>query len=313
MMIISCCFCCFCTFLILLGVFGGIFYNNRSFTSTTSISLIQNPSLPLIGTINDISGKDSVRFVQSVGTDIVPVSFYALSISNCLSGNSFVSIPINETIRLGFGSLNGNSKEVTEWYMLNGSNINMNVDIETISDTASVNCLAKVIIFDDYFSFILFISEGIWYEKYSEVCITEKTSSINWIFNKNSYFYFGIYTDIPTEIKTVTLYYFSTYHQYDLSNAVMGCSISVTQTTCDVQLSEINVNSQSICFVGSVSSNEAILGLRQAYTDFYIATLSDTLKWVYFFLPLIITAALILLFPHLVCIILPFVICCCDN
>ena len=286
----------------LLGFFGGFFYNNRMLSTSTNISLIQNPSSVLIGTVDDVSGIDSVRFNETKETDVIPVDFYALNLSSCLLDDLIANIPINNTIWLNFDSLNVRSKAVIEWYLLSGSKINVHIDIVTTSDSVSVDCYLTLIVFDSYYQFVDFITQEIWLNSHSAVCISEKKSLQNFNFTRNSYYYFGVYTNIPGEIETVSLRFVGNYRQYNLSNAMIGCSLSTSQTSCDIKAS--NINLQSACFVGSIPANKAILGLREANN---IATISDTNKYVYFFLPLIIT---VILAPYCVIILLCCVACC---
>ena len=289
----------------LLLFFVGLLYNNRTLSTSTNITLIQNPSIPLIGTVDDVSGIDSVRFNETKETDVIPVDFYALNLSSCLRDDLIANIPLNNTIWLNFDSLSVRSKAVTEWYLLSGSKINVHIDVVTTSDSVSVDCYLTLIVFDSYYQFVDFIMQEMWLNNHSAVCISEKRSIQNFNFTRNSYYYFGVHTNIPGEIETVSLRFVGNYRQYNLSNAVIGCSLSASQTSCDIKASDLNL--QSACFVCSIPANKANLGLREANIDFYIATISDTNRFVYFFLPLIITVALV---PYCVIILLSCVVCC---
>ena len=59
--------------------------------------------------------------------------------------------------------------------------INVHIDIVTISDSVSVDCYLTLIVFDSYYQFVDFITQEMWLNNHSAVCISEKNRSRNLI------------------------------------------------------------------------------------------------------------------------------------
>ncbi len=117
---------------------------------------------------------------------------------------------------------------------------------------------------------------------------------MNITFDKPSYYYIGVYTDIPTEATTFSFHFLGTYLQYNISNGNAVCSIdSLDNVNCDFSP---NINQQfKTCMVGFVPPSTMLSGIRTTTVDFSTAVESQAKIQLYFFLPLIVFVSLLLL------------------
>lgn len=288
---------------LLLGIFGAVFYNNQSLLISTNISQIQRQSMPFI-TSFQLQGY-SLTFSEASEMRIVPVTLFAFP--NC--SNSFiVRDSISETVSVTFGS-EATTVMVTEWYLLSNSSFNVSFDIQLISNNTEMECFVNFVIFDNLQQYNNFISQENWTNSYNEFCIKNTTSLVNMHFDRNSYYYFGLYTMNPAGIGRVSVRLTGFYLHYNVENNVpLGCTIATLQMgtssspqSCTIEINQISVFSSdnSVCIVGNIPRMS--LGPAQLATiNVYSAAEAGVLVDVYFFFPFIILAALVLIIVALV-------------
>ncbi len=262
----------------LLAQFGASLYDGYSLTGPVSVAQIHRQSVPLFGTV-DLSNVDSVKLTETRGPDFIPTSFYA---GHC----SFIDVEINETVIVNFGPTD-KSKAVTEFYLARNTTISLDITTEVLPSTNS--CIAFLLVYDNFSNYINFISNSSGENFYYKECIVNETfQAKNLTFDKPSYYYIGVYTDIPAEVTTFSLHFLGTYLQYDISNRSAGCSIPTLDTLSCKFSPNTNSMSQKICIVGFVPPTITSLGIKGSTVNFYTAAVSDTKINTYFFLPLII-------------------------
>ena len=274
-------------FLFVLGFLGSLLYDGYSLVGTTNVAQIHRKSVPLIGILDNPSTFDSLRFsVPTNRTDFVPISFYTLR--NCSSSAAFIDVDINEIVTASFDSLTEKSKAVTELYLASNTTLTVDITTEVLSNYSVGHCNAFLLVFDDFNNFLNFISSSSLVENfYYKGCIeNNKSQAMIMTFDKPSYYYIGVYTDIPIEATTFSLHFLGTYLQYNISNENAGCSIdSRDDLSCEIKLYP-NTNQQT-CIVGSIPPSATLLGIKVTAVDFYAAVNSDTSINFYFYLPLI--------------------------
>ncbi len=278
---ICCCTCLFVVFLF-LGLFGAIYYNGYSLVGTAGVALIHRQSIPLIA-IHDLSTR-FFRFSEISSTDLVPITFYELS--DC---SSFIDVEIDEIVTVSFDSPTDKSKAVTELYMLGNTTISIDITTEVLPQYPPDSCFTGLVVFDDLSNYLDFISTSSLVNNYYYLeCIANENSQTKSItFNKTSYYYIGVFTNIPAEVTTYTSHFLGTYLQYDISNRKALCTINSHDVLrCD--LFSLDTNSFShICIVGSVRPTDPLFGIRLATIGYYTADNSDKEIDTYFFIPLI--------------------------
>ncbi len=268
-----------------------LLYKPYSLVSTTNVAKIHRQSVPLIGILDNPSTSDVYRFSEP---DLVPIAFYTLR--DCSSDDSFMDVEINETMTVNFSSSTDKSKAVTELYLLGNTTLTLDITTDVILTYATNHCIAFVLVYDDLSNYINFISNHSGKNFYHKECIVnEDSQTINITFNKPSYYYIGVYTDIPTEATTFTLHFLGTYLQYDISNENAVCSIaSINELSCKFSLNT-NSWSQEICIVGSVSPSTRIKGTT---VNFYTPAISP-IKVVLYALILPMTILILIYTPIL--------------
>ncbi len=280
-------------FLFVLGFLGSLLYDGYSLINTTIVAQIHRQSMPLIGILDNPSTFDSLRFSEPTnGTDFVPISFYTLR--NCSSSAAFIDVDINEIVTASFDSLTEKSKAVTELYLASNTTLTVDITTEVLSNYSVGHCNAFLLVFDDFNNFLNFISSSSLVENfYYKGCIeNNKSQAMIMTFDKPSYYYIGVYTDIPIEATTFSLHFLGTYLQYNISNENAGCSIdSRDDLSCEIKLYP-NTNQQT-CIVGSIPPSATLLGIKVTAVDFYAAVNSDTSINFYFYLPLIFLTIII--------------------
>ena len=289
-----------------MSTFGLVLhYNNRYLlVGTTSVAQIHRQSVPLIGTLDNPSTFDSVRFSEPTnGTDFVPISFYTLR--NCSSSAAFIDVEINEMVIVNFGSSTDKSKAVTELYLARNTTIIVDVITDVIPTYATNHCVAFLLVYDDFSNYINFVSnseelENNFYHK--ECIVNEDSQTMNISFNTPSYYYIGVYTDIPTEATTFSLHFLGTFFQYNISNRNAGCSIDSIVAFLSCEFSP-NTNSMSkeTCIVGSVPPSITSLGIKGSNVNFYTAVVSATKSVIYSSLPIIIVVCIICIVSSTYC------------
>ncbi len=273
---IICC-CCFVVSLI-LGVCGAVLYDG-SFNRTTSVVQIHRQSVPLI-TIHDLS-THLVRLTE-FGTDLVPITFYTLS--DCSSLDSFINVEINEFVN--FSSLTNKTKAATELYLVRHTTLTVDITTDVIPTYATNHCIAFLLVFDNFDNFLNFTSSSFLDEEfyYKECIVNEQLQMKILTFDKLSYYYIGVYTDIPTEATTFSLHFLGTYLQYDISNRDAVCTIdSIDALSCGFAP---NTNQQT-CIVGSVPPISTDTPF-QVTVSYYIYTAVKYSEAYIFFIPLLI-------------------------
>ncbi len=281
------CYCCWFVVFLILGICGAVLYNGYSFVGTTDVVQIHRQSVPLIA-IHNLSAN-FIRLAEINETDLVPISFYMLN--DCSSKDVFIDIKINEIVTVKFGSPTNKSKAVTELYMLGNTTLTVDITTVVISNFSTNHCIAFFLVFDSVNKFSNFISSfSLDKEFYHKECIAnEKSQTMNITFNKPSYYYIGLYTDIPTEATTFSLHFLGTYLQYEISNGNAVCTIdSLDNLNCDFSPNILNTNQQS-CIVGSVPPiyTDTPFGVKRATVALYTAANSDAAIDAYFFIPLL--------------------------
>ncbi len=263
-----------------LGFLGSLLYDGYSLINTTIVAQIHRKSVPLIGILDNPSTFDSVRFSESTnGTNLVPINFHTLR--NCFSSAAFIDVDINEIVTVSFDSPTKKSKPVTELYLARNMTLTVAITTEVLSNYSVGHCNAFLLVFDD-FNNLNILSSSLVENFYYKGCIENNKSQVMIMtFDKPSYYYIGVYTDIPTEATTFSLHFLGTYLQYNISNENDGCSIdSRDDLSCEIYP---NTNQQT-CIVGSVPPT--LLGIKVTAVDFYAAVNSDTSINIYFYLPL---------------------------
>ena len=264
----------------MLGITGAIFYDDYSLVNTTSVALIHRQSVPLIAT-HDLSTK-SFRLSEISGTGVVPITFYELS--DC---SSFADIEFNEIVTVSFDSPTVKTKAVTELYMLGNTTISIDITTEVLPQYSPDSCFTGLVVFDDLNNYLNFISNSessLGANNYYLVeCIANKISQTKSItFNKTSYYYISVFTDIPTEVATYTLHFLGTYLQYDISNRDALCTIDSRALSCDLYSHSFS----QICIVGFVPPTDLLFRIRLITLGYYTADSSKAEIDVYFFIPL---------------------------
>ncbi len=292
-----CCFCCWFGVFLLLGVCGAVLYDGYSLVGTTSVVQIHRESVPLI-VKHDPSTK--YRLSEISGTDVVPIVFYTLS--DCFSDGSFTDVKINEIMTVNFDSPTDYGKAVTEWYLLGNTTISINITTEVLPQHSSDSCFTAIVIFDDLNNYLNFLSSSFLLSSYYYLeCIANEQSQTRILtFNKTSYYYIGVYTDIPTEVAAYTLHFVGTYLQYDILKGNAICFISSRDAlSCDFS------TNQPVCIVGFVQPTDLLSGIRLANVEYDTAAYSDTVVNTFFFTPLMCSVFLVCFVSCLYVIISP--------
>ena len=279
-----CICCCTCSFVVFvtLGIFGAVYYNGYSLVGTASVALIHRQSIPLIA-IHDLSTR-FFRLTEISSTDLVPITFYELS--DC---SSFIDVEIDEIVTVSFDSPTDKSKAVTELYMLGNTTISIDITTEVLPQYPPDSCFTGLVVFDDLSNYLDFISTSSLVNNYYYLeCIANENSQTKSItFDKPSYYYIGVFTNIPTEVTTYTSHFLGTYLQYDISNRKALCTInSHDALRCDLFSLDTNSFSQ-VCIVGSVRPTDPLFGIRLATIGYYTSDYSDEEIDTFFFIPLI--------------------------
>ena len=253
---------------LLPGILYLVFYDGSSLVGTTIVAQIHRKSVPLIKKLDNPSAFDSLRFSEPTNrTYLVPISFYTLR--NC---SSFINIEMNETMTVNFDSLTNYGKAVTELYLLGNTTLTVDITTEIVPNYLTDYCIAFLLVFDDFDKFLHFTLNSFLVEDfYYKGCIeNNKSQAMIMTFDKPSYYYIGVYTDIPIEVTTFSLHFLGTYLQYDISNENAGCSInSLDNVKCDFSL---NTNQQlQSCIVGFVLPGVVLSGIQRTTVDFYTA------------------------------------------
>ncbi len=263
-------------FLILFGIFGAVFYNGFSLVSTTSVAQIHRPSVPLITAYN---GTNRVRLTVIDGSDI-PISFYVLS--QCSVQDFFVSVEVSETVTVSFDSPTEKSKSLTEWYFLGNTTLTTTITTDVLPGNSTDQCIAFLVVFNDFDQFSNFIANSFINENsLFKVCISNtlfQTHTI--IFDQESYYFLGLYSDIPAEVGTFSVHFSGSYLQYNMST--VQCSME--GVNCDFSA---NSFSEDACIVGFVPPVDVVFGVKEANVTFNTAALPDSLVDYVFFVPLI--------------------------
>ncbi len=295
----SCCCTLFVVF-VTLGIFGATLYDGYSLVGTTSVALIHRQSVPLIA-IHDLSTK-FIRLSEISGTGVVPISFYQLS--DC---SSFIDVEINEIVTVSFDSPTDKSKAVTELYMLGNTTISIDIITEVLPQYSPYSCFTDLVVFDNLNNYLNFISTSSLVNNYYYLeCIANKNSqTMSITFDKPSYYYIGVFTEIPAEVTTYTLHFLGTYLQYDISNRETLCTINSRDAlSCDLFSLDTNSFSQ-VCIVGSVRPTDPLFGIRLVTVGYYTADYSDAELDTFFFIPLICMCSVFLVCAVIcVCVIL---------
>ncbi len=276
--------CCWFVVFLILGICGAVLYDRYSLVDTTSVMQIHRQTVPLIA-IHDLSTK-FIRLSEISRTDVVPISFYTLS--DCFSDDSFIDVEVDEIVTVNFGSTD-KTKAVTEFYLLRNTTLTLNITTDVIPTYATNHCIAFLLVFnnfDKFFNFILSSSLESDENYYYKGCIAnEQSQTMNMAFNKPSYYYIGVYTDIPTEVATFSLHFLGTYLQYDISNKDAVCTIdSRDALSCEFSPE----NNQQTCIVGSVPPISTVTPFGVNVSS-YAAANSDAAVDAYFFIPLMVT------------------------
>ena len=278
----SCC-CCFIVSLI-LGICGAVLYDGYSLVGTTDVVQIHRQSIPLIAIQDPSTNFVRLSEIITSGTDLVTIIFYKLS--DCSSSTAFIGVEINEIMTVNFGSPTIKSKPVTELYLV--GNTTLTVDITT--NVPSTNSFTALVVFDNLRNYLNFISSSSLDNYYFMDFIANGKSQtkISLIFNKTSYYYIGLYTDIPTEVTTFTVHFRGRILQYDITKGNTFCFIS----SLDDLSCEFSPNSnQQTCIVGSVPPiyTDTPFGIRRATVEYSTALNSDTATNTLFFIPLMLS------------------------
>ena len=279
-----CSYCCCFIVSLILGICGAVLYDGYSLVGTTNVVQIHRQSVPLI-TIQDPS-TNFVRLSEIItsGTDLVTIIFYKLS--DCSSSTAFIGVKINEIMTVNFSSPTIKSKAVTELYL--AGNTTLTVDITT-NVIPSTNSFTALVVFDNLRNYLNFISSSSLDNYYFMDFIANKKSQTKiLIFNKTSYYYIGVYTDIPTEVTAYTLHFRGTILQYDITKGNTFCFISsLEDLSCDFSPN----SNQQTCIVGSVPPiyTDTPFGIRGTTVEYYTALNSDTATNTLFFIPLMLS------------------------
>ncbi len=288
MAICLCCFSCWFIITFILGVCGAAFYDGYSLISAISVTQIHRPSIPFIGAFDTAA---SIQLQEVSDPDIVPIQFYTLR--QCFSQDSLMTINIDETSKVTFDSPTEKSKGLTEWYFLENTTLSVTITTEALPSYPADQCIAFLVVFSDFSSFKNFILTSSLESYYFIKCIANygsQTSNIN--VRDKSYYYFGVYSDIPTEVGAVSVNFFGSYYQYDLSNLTFDCFLSSSNSlSCNFSPNP-TFFSQNSCIVGFISPTDTVSGVRKADVGFFAAAHSESVKNTYFFIPFILVICL---------------------
>ena len=270
--------------------FGGLGYNMYSIIGSTAIQQVQEVVL-FIGEVN-ISETSSVKFSERIETELVPIGFYA---GNCTDKLIVKEIDLHSN----FSPVTAN--RLDERYMLNGSNLTFTIGIK--NSNSSIDCVATLVIFDNYTQYTEFIDFGTWTQPYVEFCIHSNTSMHSLIAQNSSYYYSGLYVTVTSSITDVDYSIVGTIYQYNVTGFMFGCSISsedfamYTYISCTFELSDLDVQGLTeLCILGSVPPINNATMARKATIEFSTESIDDHGLFIYFFVPLFVCCAIIIMF-----------------
>ncbi len=250
--------------------------------------IIHRQSVPLIAIHDPSTYFVRVSEIRETSRDVVPITFYTLS--NCSSKDSYIDVEINEIVAVTFGSPTDYGKAVTELYMLGNTTISIDITTEVVPQYSADYCIAYLLVFDDLNNYFSFISSSGANGYYQECIVNEQSQTKNLTFDKPSYYYIGVFRNIPTEATTFSLHFLGTYLQYDISKGNAVCSIdSIDALSCEFSL---NTN-QPACIVGSVRPADPLFGIKLATIGYYTAGNSDAEIDTFFFTPLMCSIFLV--------------------
>ena len=231
--------------------------------SYTAVQQVQEAVI-FIGKVN-ISETVSIRFSQHIQTELVPIGFYA---GNCTDKLIVKEIDLHSN----FSPVTAN--RLDERYMLNGSNLTFTIGIK--NSNSSIDCVATLVIFDNYTQYMEFIDFATWTQSYIEFCVHSNTSRYDLIAQNSSYYYSGLFVTVPSSITDVDYSVVGTIYQYNVTEFMFGCSIlSALNTTCTFQLSDLDVEGLTeLCVLGSVPPIKNTTMVRKATVtiDFEVST-----------------------------------------
>ncbi len=280
-----CCFCCWFIVSLVLGICGTTLYNGYFLAGTTSVSQIHRPSVPLIGSLK---GAVSVRLTEIRGTQIVPILFYVLP--QCSSQSSYKNLNVNETFKVTFDSPTEKSKGLTEWYFLENTTLTVAITTEALPNYPADHCIAFLVAFDDFNSFKNFLTTSFLSENYVyKRCVASIMSQTTDLpFEKQSYYYFGMYSDIPNELDAFSVHFSGSFLQYNILNLPLACSIdSPFSISCEF-FPNANSFTQDACIVGSILPISTLSEVNEATVTLHTAANSDSAINSYFFIPFIL-------------------------
>ena len=250
-------------------------YDAYSRIGSTTIQQEQEAVL-FIGEVY-ISYTSSVTFSERIETELVPISFYA---GNCTDKLIVKEIDLHSN----FSPVSAN--RLDERYLLNGSNLTFTIGITNSNST--IDCVATLVIFDNYTQYTEFIDFGTWTQSYIEFCIRSDTSMHNLIAQNSAYYYSGLYVTVPSSITDVDYSIVGNIYQYNVPGFMFGCSISsALNTTCTFQLSDLDVEGlDKLCVLGSIPSINNATMARKATIGF--STKLIYIDWAYFIMPSVV-------------------------
>lgn len=219
-----------------------------SLDGTSFIQQIQEEAVTIIARINT-AGLNSVTFIESFDTELIPIDFYA---GNC--EDEFIN---SENIHIISRSmLPSPGSSIDERYILNGSMLTILTNFQIRNISFQIDCFATLVVFDDVTQYLEFLDVGTWTQSYVDFCIRNNTSTHNFTVTESSFYYTGLSIPLPsTIVGSVENTIIGTVYEYSIARFMSGCSISASSSTsCSFQLSSLNLQGVSqLCVLGVVT------------------------------------------------------------
>lgn len=295
------CFAFWFIFTFVLGVCGAAVYNPFSLISTTNVAQIHQQSIPLIGKLNMNMGH--LLRLRVLESHTLPISFYISQ--QCSAQDSYKIKNVNEIVTVGFSS-SVESRKLTEWYFIGNTTVNTIITTQILPTYPIIFCLAFLVIFDDVHKFNDFLqSPSLEEENYlfTECIINMRSQTNTYFLDKESYYFVGLYSEIPTEVGSFTVEFSGSYFEYEFSNSAIICSLnSLDDTICQFSSSRDSL-SEDACIVGFIPETDKVQSqVKGATVRFETATLSDSTADMYFFIPFLLCGGLTIVVLLLFCV-----------
>lgn len=211
---------------------GKIIYDNKVPQGKNLV--ISYGYLTLLNTFNP-------RYVEKVSISATTYTkIYALRCKDLMVSNQTVCE------RKPFNLSHGNTHNISEYYLLKGSELELSFNLTFQNVTNPPNCSALVYIFErlDFFLSFLNHSALVNSEPKDKHCIQKDTSVIPLIANYTKYYRLGLYINV-SEIESVDVEITGSERKYDIVNkeGALKCPFTPKTEPCEIELDSFNPES----------------------------------------------------------------------